>query len=119
MPQRILLILYQILVLSVVIMDSGFSLSKTQIARLEVIQNQGMRTILGCTRDTSCGAMCYTIGLLSMSERHMKLQVQAYMKVSRDKKHLLYDEVCREVYPRLKSFTEWMDKASRAISEVL
>ena len=58
MPQRILLILYQTLVLSVV--DYGFglqTLSKTQLERLEVIQNQGMRTILGCTRDTSCEAM--------------------------------------------------------------
>ena len=60
MPQRILLILFQTLVLSVV--DSGFgllTLSKIQIARLEVIQNQGMRTILG-SHETRHVRVCVT-----------------------------------------------------------
>ena len=64
MPQRILLILYRTLVLSVV--DYGFgllTLSKTQLQRLEVIQNQGMRTILGCVRAISCEAMRHLLGL--------------------------------------------------------
>ena len=58
MPQRILFILYQTLVLSVI--DYGFgllTLSATQLRRLEVVQNEGMRTVLGCTRDTSAEAM--------------------------------------------------------------
>ena len=68
-----MLILYQTLILSVV--DYGFgllTLSKTQLQRLEVIQNQGMRTILRCTRDTSCKAILHLLGLLSMPERHKK-----------------------------------------------
>ena len=118
MPQRILLILYQTLVLSVV--DYGFgllTLSKTQLERLEVIQNQGMRTILGCTRDTSCEAMRHVLDLLSMPERHKKAQVQAYLKVSADVNHPLHPKVGREVQSRLKRGTEWMNQASRTISQ--
>ena len=118
MPQRILLILYQTLVLSVV--DYGFgllTLSKTQLERLEVIQNQGMRIILGCTRDTSCEAMRHLLGLLSMPERHKKAQVQAYLKVSADVNHPLHTKVGREVQSRLKRGTEWMNQASRTISQ--
>ena len=88
-PQRILQILYQTLVLSVV--DYGFgllTLSKTQLARLEVVQNQGMRTILGCTRATSCEAIRHVLDLVSMPE-----QVQAYLKVSADQGHPLHSKV--------------------------
>ena len=52
--QNILAMLYQTLVLSVV--EYGFclfTLSKSQLDRLEVIQNEAMRAILGCTKDTS------------------------------------------------------------------
>ena len=62
MSQRILVILYQTLVLSVVEYGLGLlTLSKAQLQRLEVIQNEGMRTILGCTRDTSAEAMRYLL----------------------------------------------------------
>ena len=47
MPQRILFILYQTLVLSVI--DYGFgvlTLSASQLRRLDVVQNEAMRTIL-------------------------------------------------------------------------
>ena len=108
MPQRILLILYQTLVLSVV--DYGFgllTLSKTQLERLEVIQNQGMRTILGCTRDTSCEAMRHLLGLLSMQERHKK-GVTYFMKISggisSETVHiLLYIERFRHILGRISA----------------
>ena len=117
MPQRILFILFQALILSVVDYGLGLlTLSKAQLDRLETIQNQGMRIILGCTRDTSCEAMRHYLGLDSMSERHKKAQVKAYLKVSRDKKHPLHNKVGREVQSRLKRGTEWMNEASRTIS---
>lgn len=71
MPQKVLFILFQSLVLSVI--DYGFgllTLSNAQLKRLETIQNEGMRTILGCTRDTSSEAMRHILGLPSMVERH-------------------------------------------------
>ena len=88
MPQRTLVLLFELLVLSQV--DYGFgllTLSKTQIARLDVIQNEGMRAILGCTRDTSASAMRYVLGLPCMKERHKLAQVKAYLKVCADPQH--------------------------------
>ena len=87
MHQRVLLILYQTLILSVVNYGFCLTLSKTRLQRLEVIQNQGMRNILGCTRDTSFEAMRHRLGLLSMPERSKKAQVQACLKMSGDFKH--------------------------------
>ena len=118
MPQRILFILFLTLVLAVV--DYGFgllTLSKAQLNRLEVIQNQGMRTILGCTRDTSCEAMRHMLGLWSMPERHKLAQVKAYLKVSADTKHPLHGKVGRDTHSRLKRGTEWMNEASKTISQ--
>ena len=85
MPQRILFILYQTLVLSVI--DYGFgllTLSATQLRRLEVVQNEGMRTVLGCTRDTSAEAMRHILDLPCMEERHKIAQVKAYLRVGAD-----------------------------------
>jgi len=50
-------------------------LSDTQLKRLEVIQNEGMRTILGCTKDTSAEAMRYLLDFQTMRERHRMAQV--------------------------------------------
>ena len=78
---------------------------------------RGMRTILGCTRNTSCEAMRHLLDLLSMPERHKKAQVQAYLKVSADVNHPLHNKVGREVQSRLKRGTEWMNQASRTMSQ--
>ena len=60
--------------------------------------------------------MKHLLGLLNISERHKKAQMQAYLKVSKDKKHQLHENVGREVNSRLKRGTEWMNKASKTIS---
>ena len=52
-----------------------------------------------------------------MHERHKKAQVQAYLKVSSDVNHPLHHKVGREVQSRLKRGTEWMNQASRTISQ--
>ena len=64
MPQKVLFILFKALVLSVVEYGLGLlTLSTAQLNRLEVIQNEGMRCVLGCTRDTSAEAMRYALDL--------------------------------------------------------
>ena len=81
MPQRILFILYQSLVLSVI--DYGFgilTLSASQLRRLDVVQNEAMRTILGCTRDTSAEAMRHILDLPCMDERHKIVQANFWGK---------------------------------------
>ena len=61
--------------------------------------------------------MRHLLDLLSMPERHKKAQVQAYLKVSADVNHPLHTKVGREVQSRLKRGTEWMNQASRTISQ--
>ena len=107
-------------------MELGFSHCKVQLIRLEVIQNQGMRTTLGCTRDTLCEAMCHVLDILSMPERHvMRAPVQAYLKVCSGEKHPQYDKVGREVRSRLKRGTlgrdyhEWTKEAVSLDIELL
>ncbi len=71
MPQRVLLILHKALVLSVI--DYGFgllTLSTAQLKRLETIQNEEMRSILGCSKDTPVEAMRYILELPPMEDRH-------------------------------------------------
>ena len=52
-------------------MDLVYSpLSGAELQRLEVIQNKGMGSILGCTRDTSAEAMRYLLDLPPMPNRH-------------------------------------------------
>ena len=49
MPQKIIMILYQALVVSV--MDYGLgilTLSKSHLQRLDVIRNEGIRALLSC-----------------------------------------------------------------------
>ena len=71
MPQKILVILYQALVVSVMEYGLGLlTLSKSQLQRLDVIQNEGMRAILGCTKDTSAEAMRHLLDLPTVSARH-------------------------------------------------
>ena len=116
LPQRTLLILYQALILSVV--DYGFgmlTLSRTQRERLDVIQNEGMRVILGCTRDTAAVAMRHLLDLPNMSERHKLAQVKAFLRVSADSQHPLHHKVGRNVTSRLKRGTEWMTQATNTI----
>ena len=82
MPQKILVILSQALVVSVMEYGLGLlTLSKSQAQRLDVIQNEGMSAILGCTKDTSAEAMRYLLDLPTASERHELVQVKAHLKV--------------------------------------
>ena len=94
--QRILLILFRTLVLSVI--DYGFglmTLADTHLNRLDSIQNEAMRIILGCTRDTSAAAMRHYLDLPTMKERHQMAQVQAYLRVSSDETNPLHEKVGR------------------------
>ena len=116
MSQKILAMLLQTLVLFVI--EYGFGLltmSKSQLNRLEVIQNEAMRAILGCTRDTSAEAMRYILGFPTMAERHKLAQVKAFLKVSADENHPLHQKVGNRPPSRLKRGSEWMTQASTTV----
>ena len=116
MPQKVLFILFKALVLSVVEYGLGLlTLSTAQLNRLEVIQNEGMRCVLGCTRDTSAEAMRYALGLPPMADRHKLAQVKAFTRVAADISNPLHEKIGRTVSTRLKRGTEWLTQASRTI----
>jgi len=79
------------------------------------IQNKGMRTILGCTKDTLAEAMRFLLDFPTMRERHRMTQVKAFLRVSADPQHPLHDKVGRVVTTRLKRGSEWMTEAKQTI----
>ena len=116
--QRILLLLYQTLVLSVIEYGFGLmTLADTHLKRLDTIQNEAMRIILGCTRDTSAAAMRYYLDLPTMKERHKIAQVQAYLRVCSDETNPLHKKIGRVATSRLKRGAEWMTQAASTISQ--
>ena len=118
MPQRVLMILYKALVLSVIEYGQGLlTLSTAQLKRLEVIQNEGMRAILGCTKDTSSEAMRHLLDFPPAAERHKLAQVSAYLKVAADEGHPLHAKIGRQYTSRLKRGKEWMEQAADTISQ--
>ena len=115
MSKRILCVLFQTLILSVII-NHGFgpmSLSEAQFKRLEVIQNEAMRAILGCTKDTSAEAMRYLLGFPTMAERPRLAQVKTFLKVTSDESHPLHNKVGNRLPSRLKRGGEWMTEATK------
>ena len=120
MSQRILCVLFQTLILSVINYGFGLmSLSETQLKRLEVIQNEAMRAILGCTKDTSAEAMRYLLGFPTMAERLRIAQVKAFLKVTSDESHPLHKKVGNRPPSRLKRQGEWMTEATKTIENSL
>ncbi len=91
------------------------TLSATQLQRLDVIQNESMKSILGCTRDTFAEAMRYLLDLPPMRDRHKLSQVKAYVKVAADNSNPLHDKIGRNVRCRLKRGSELLTQAARTI----
>ena len=117
--QRHLVLLYQGLVLSVIeYILAILTLSRTQMARLERLQNEGMRIILGCTKDTSCKAMRYLLDFPAMEDRIKYCRARAYLRVSVDTLHPLHNEIRKEKGHRLKRGKSWMGLAEDIIKQV-
>jgi hypothetical protein len=83
--QRHLFLLYQRLVVSIFEYALAIqTFSNTHIERLERIQNEAMRLILGCTRDTSCTALRYLLDLPTIENRIKICRARAYLRVVAD-----------------------------------
>ena len=74
-----------------------------------------MRSILGCTKDTSAEAMRYALDLPPMEDRHKLAQVKAYTHVAANTSNPLHVKIGRTVTSRLKRGTEWLTQASKTI----
>jgi ribonuclease HI len=102
-------------------MDYGLgllSLSSTQITRIERIQNEAMRLVLGCPRDTPVEAMKYILNLPSIKTRHKCAQVREYLRVSCVEDHLLQNSLSEKKGARIKRGKSWMACAEESITGV-
>ena len=65
---------------SVIDCDLGLStLSQSNLLKLDRVQNEAMRVILGTTKDTPIETMRYPLNLPPMETRHKVEQVKAYL----------------------------------------
>ena len=112
-------ILYQGLVLSVIEYALAImTLSRTQIDRLERLQNEAMWIILACTRDTACRAMRYLLDIPTMDDRTRICRVRAYLHISADTLHPLHQEIGKKKGNRLKRGKSWMGLTEDILQQV-
>ena len=75
-----LFLLYQSVILSVTDHGLGLTtLSQSNLLKLDRVQNEAMRVILGTTKDTPIETMRYLLDLPSMETRHKVEQVKVYL----------------------------------------
>ena len=117
--QHVLFLMMQLVVLSVIDFGLGcLTLSGTQIQRLDRLQNEAMRAVLGCTRDTHIICMRYLLDLSSMKIRHKMAQARMYLKVAEDETHPLHLKIKDEKGSRLKRGKSWMAEAEDSLRKV-
>ena len=117
--QQLLFLLYQGLVLSVIEYAMAIlTLSPRQTERLDKIQNEAMRIILGCTRDTEIRAMRYLLDCPTIDHRLQLCRARGYLRISGDKTHPLHLEIGRPKGCRLKRGKSWMGRAEDVIQRV-
>ncbi|NQZ78185.1 MAG: endonuclease/exonuclease/phosphatase family protein, partial [Ekhidna sp.] len=114
--QRLIFRLYQAVVVSVIEYGLGLTtLSQTTILKLERIQNEAMRLILGTTKDTPIETMRYLLDLPSMQARHKIEQVKAYFRALENPKNPLHEAVKDTKGNRLARGKSWMGQAEDTI----
>ena len=106
--QRHLFLLYQSVILSVIDYGVGLTtLSQSNLLKLDRVQNEAMRVILGTTKDTPIETMLYLLDLPSMETRHKVEQVKAYLNAMQNPKNLLHDAVKEEKGCRQEASHGW------------
>ena len=117
--QRHLFMLYQSVILSVIDYGLGLTtLSQSNLLKLDRVQNEAMRVILGTTKDTPIETMRYLLDLPSMETRHKVEQVKAYLNAMQNPKNPLHDAVKGEQGCRLARGKSWMVQAEQSIQHV-
>ena len=94
------------------------TLSHKQIERMERIQNEAMRIILGCTRDTACRAMRYLLDFPTIEERIQVCRARAYLRINANTQHPLHSEIRKVKGSRLKRGRSWMGQAEDILQQV-
>ena len=114
--QRHLFLLYRSVILSVIDYGLGLTtLSQSNLLKLDRVQNEAMRVILGTTKDTPIETMRYLLDLPSMEIRHKVEQVKAYLSAMQN---ALHDAVKEEKGCRLVRGKSWMGQAEQSVQHV-
>ena len=92
--QRHLFLLYASVILSVIDYGLGLTtLSQSNLSKLDRVQNEAMRVILGTTKDTPIETMHYLLDLPAMETKHKVEQVKTYLNEMQNLKKPLNDAV--------------------------
>ena len=98
------------------------SSSETSMTRLERVQNSAMRIVTGAAKPTSCEALRYWLGILSIKEQQQLLAVKAFMKALQTPSHPLHEELNnrsdKEMNQRLKTVQSWAREARSIVEKV-
>ena len=107
-----LFLLYQSVILSVFDYGLGLTtLSQSNLLKLDRVQNEAMRVILGTTKDTPIETMRYLLDLPSMETRRKVEQIRVYLNAVQNPKNPLQDAVKEEKGCRLARGKSWMGQA--------
>ena len=117
--QRHLFLLCHSVILDVIDYGLGLTtLSQSNLLKLDRVQNEAMRVILGTTNYTPIETMHYLLDLPSMETRLKVEQVKAYLNAMQNLKNPLDDAVKEEKGCRLARDKSWMGRAEQSIQRV-
>ena len=117
--QRHLFQLYQSIILSVIDYGLGLTtISSTNLQKLDRIQNEAMRIILGTTRDTPTEAMRHVLDLPPVETRQKIAQVKAYLSAVENPQNPLHKATKESKGDRLQRGKSWMAQAEESIKLV-
>ena len=92
--EHLLFMLYQSVILSVIGYGLGLTtLSQFNLLKLNRVQNEAMRVILGTTKDTPIEPMRYLLDLPLMKTRHKVEQVETHLNGMQNPKNPVHDAV--------------------------
>ena len=89
--------------------------SQSNQLKLDRVQNEAMRVILGTTKDTPIESMRCLLDLPSMEARHKMEQVKAYLNAMQNPKHPPYDAVKEKKGCRLARGKSCMGQTEQSI----
>ena len=72
------------------------TLSQSNLLKLDRVQNEALRVILGTTKDTPIETVRYRLDLPSMEARHTVEQVKTYLNAMQNPKNPFHDAVKEE-----------------------
>ena len=117
--QRLLVLLHQGIVLSCIEYACALlTISPTKTVRLERIQNEAMRIILGCTKDTPRVSMRFPLDLPTIVNRNETWRVRSYLRIKANKEHPLHEELIKEKGCRLMRGRSWLSQVEDTLRKI-